>query len=55
MPLPELSDLELKMLWVVTDAGLDAAFATFDQLERQAALSVFEKVYNAYRGIEKAA
>ena len=55
MPLPELTDLEVKMLWLVCDAGLDAAFATLGHEERLAALSMFEKVYAAYRQIPEAA
>lgn len=49
MPLIELTDLELKMAWVITDAGMDAAFANLSHEERVAALNMFEKLYAAYR------
>ena len=47
--LDELTPLELKMVWRVMDAGIDAAFATLDHEERVAALNAFEKVYHRYR------
>jgi hypothetical protein len=55
MPIVELTDLELKMCWIITDAGMDAAFASLSQEERMAALSMFEKVYRAYRQMPEAA
>jgi hypothetical protein len=54
-PLEDLTPLELKMAWLVADAGMDAAFESFSQEERLAALSMFDKVYRAYRQMPEAA
>jgi hypothetical protein len=54
MPLDELTELELKMVWLVLDAHRSRPRVWSPEMIA-AEDSAFDKVYRAYRGIPRAA